>query len=171
MNGQWRVIHISLDDGEREALITNIGAEVLEYGEFKGLYHRRWGIETKYRQVKQRLELEGFSGRLADNIKQDFYAMMTVSNMLAGIVREADRKVKKEREKRGNKYEYQVNVNHAVGVFKDRLLGVVAEVGRGRGVVMMKELVREIKRRVVPIRLEREVGRKEKPCRGFEPVK
>jgi hypothetical protein len=69
--------------------------------------------------------------------------------------------VKKEREKRGNKYEYQVNVNHAIGVFKDRLLGVVLEEGCGRRVRMMKELVREIKRRVVPIRLEREVGRKE----------
>jgi hypothetical protein len=111
--------------------------------------------------MKQRLELENFSGRLVDNIKQDFYAMMTVSNMLASFVREANRKVKKERERRGNKYEYQVNVNHAIGVFKDLLLGVVLEEGRGRRVRLMRELVREIKQRVVPIRLEREVGRKE----------
>jgi hypothetical protein len=156
-----RVIRITLDTGELETLITNIGAEVLGHEEFKGLYHRRWGIETKYRQVKQRLELENFSGRLVDNIKQDFYAMMTVSNMLASIVRAAKGKVKKEREKRGNKYEYQVNVNHAIGVFKDRLLEVVLEEGGGRRVRLMKELVREIGRRVVPIRLEREVGRKE----------
>jgi hypothetical protein len=32
-------------------------------------------------QLKQKFEVENFSGRLADNIKQDFYAMMTVSNM------------------------------------------------------------------------------------------
>jgi hypothetical protein len=106
--------------------------------------------------------MENFSGRLVDNVKQDFYAMMTVSNILASFVRAANRKVKKEREKRGNKYEYQVNVNHAIGVFKDRLLGVVLEEGRGRRVRLMRELVREIKRRVVPIRLEREVGRKER---------
>jgi hypothetical protein len=37
-----------LDHGELETLITNIGAEVLGYEEFKELYHRRWGIETKY---------------------------------------------------------------------------------------------------------------------------
>jgi hypothetical protein len=77
-------------------------------------------------------------------------------------VRAANRKVKKEREKRGNKYEYQVNANHAIGVFKDRLLGVVLEEGRDRRVRLMRELVREIKRRAVPIRLEREVGRKER---------
>jgi hypothetical protein len=39
--------------------------------------------------------------------------------------------VRKEREKRKNKYEYPVNVNHAIGVFKDRLIGVVLE-GRAR---------------------------------------
>jgi transposase InsO family protein len=78
-------------------------------------YHKRWGIETKYQQVKQRLELENFSRRLVDNIRQDFYAMMTVSNMLASFVREANREVRKEGEKRGNKYEYQVNVNHTSG--------------------------------------------------------
>jgi hypothetical protein len=94
--------------------------------------------------MKQRLELENFSGRLVDNIKQDFYAMMTVSNMPASFVRDANRKVKKERERRGNKYEYQVNVNHEIGVFKDRLLGVVLEEGRGRRVRLMRELVREM---------------------------
>jgi ribosome-associated toxin RatA of RatAB toxin-antitoxin module len=158
-----RMIQIALDHGERETLITNIGKDEVEYGAFKELYHKRWGIERKYQQVKQRLELENFSGRLVDNIRQDFYAMMTVSNMLASFVREAKWKVRKEREKRGNKYEYQVNVNHAIGVFKDRLIGVVVEEGRGKRVRLMRELAREIKRRVVPIRLEREVGRKEKP--------
>jgi hypothetical protein len=29
------------------------------------------------------MELENFSGLLVDTIKQDFYAMVTVSNMLA----------------------------------------------------------------------------------------
>jgi hypothetical protein len=59
--------------------------------------------------------------------------MMTVSNMLASIVREANRQVKKERERCGNKYEYRVNVNHAIGVFKDLLRGVTLERGEGGG--------------------------------------
>jgi IS4 transposase len=50
-------------------LITNRGAEVLRHEDFKELYHLRWGIETKYQMMKQRLELENFSGRLVDNIK------------------------------------------------------------------------------------------------------
>jgi hypothetical protein len=44
--------------------------------------------------VKQKLGLENFSGWLADS------------------------EAKREREGRENKYEYQVNVNHAIGVSK-----------------------------------------------------
>jgi hypothetical protein len=43
--------------------------------------------------VKQKFELGNFSGRLVDNIKQDFYAMMTVSNMLSSGLREANEKI------------------------------------------------------------------------------
>jgi ribosome-associated toxin RatA of RatAB toxin-antitoxin module len=156
-----RAIRLELACGETETLITNIGEGRLEYEAFKELYHKRWGIETKYKTVKQKLELENFSGRLVDNIRQDFYAMMTVSNMLASFVRAADRKVKQEREKKENKYEYQVNVNHAVGVYTDRLIAVVIEERPGVRRRLMKELVREIERRVVPIRTNREVDRKD----------
>jgi hypothetical protein len=64
------------------------------------LYHKRRAVETKYKQVKQKLELENFSGRLVDNIKQDFYAMMTAANMLAGALREANRKIARSRTKK-----------------------------------------------------------------------
>jgi len=39
--------------------------------------------------------------------------------MVASLVREANRKARKKREGNGNKYEHQVNVNHAIGVYKD----------------------------------------------------
>jgi hypothetical protein len=158
-----RVIQITLPGGEEETLITNMGEERLEYEAFEELYNKRWGIETEYKTVKQKLELENFSGRTVETIKQDFYTIMTLANILASLVREADRKVKKEREKRGNKYEYQVNVNHAVGVLKDQLIGVLLEERPVKRMRLMKELVREIGRRVVPIRLKREVERKKTP--------
>jgi len=81
---------------------------------FDELYNKRWGIETKYRELK--LELENFFGRLVDTVKQDFFTLMTVANMLASLVREANWKARKKGEGKGNKYEYEVNVNHAIGV-------------------------------------------------------
>jgi hypothetical protein len=105
--------------------------------------------------------LENFSGRLADNIKQDFYAMMTVSNMLAGSLREANRKGEKASGTKERKYEYRANVNHAVGVIKDRLIGILIADDRFVRKHLYGEPVEEIKRRVVPVRPNREVARKE----------
>jgi hypothetical protein len=73
----------------------------MEYEAFGELHHKRWGIETKYKELKQKLETGNFSGRLVDNVKQDFYAMMTVANMVASCVREANRKAKKQGEGAG----------------------------------------------------------------------
>jgi hypothetical protein len=140
----------------RERLKQELGAE-----EFRELYHQRWSVETKYDEIKKKLELENFSGRLVDNVKQDFYAMMTVANMIASVVRKANRAVKREREGKGNRYEYQVNVNHAIGVFKDRLIGVMIAEDLISRQHLLRELVNEIKRRVVPFRPNREVGRNE----------
>jgi hypothetical protein len=50
-----------------------------------------------------------------------------------------------------------MNVNQVAGVYKDRVMVK----GRGVRVRLMKELVGEIERRVVPVRLGREIPRKE----------
>jgi hypothetical protein len=111
--------------------------------------------------LQQKFELENFSGRLVDNIKQDFYAMVTVSNMLASSLREANRKGAKGAGKRERKYEYRANVNHAAGVLKDRLIGLLIADDRFVRKYLYGELAGEIQRRVVPIRPNREVRRKE----------
>jgi hypothetical protein len=94
-----------------------------EGGVFSELYYKRWPVETKYHPLKQKFELENFSGRLVDHIKQDFYAMMMVSNMQASGLREANGRIPEGRIKKKRRYEYRANVNHVVGVLKDRLIG------------------------------------------------
>jgi hypothetical protein len=76
----------TLSNGEREGLIPNLEEREVEEAAFPELYNKRWPIETKYKQVKQELEMENFSGRLVDTIKQDFYGMMRVGNMLTSTV-------------------------------------------------------------------------------------
>jgi hypothetical protein len=160
-----RAVVFPLASGEREALITNLGEDEVEKEAFPGLYYKRWPIETKYSQVKQKLELENFSGRLVDNIRQDFYAMMTVANMLASALREANRNIEKEGKQKERheelKHEYRANVNHAVGVLKDRLIGILITDDPFVRHYLFEELVSEIKRRVVPVRTGRKVQRKE----------
>jgi hypothetical protein len=152
-----RVIVFRLASGEREALITNLGEDEMEEDAFPELYYKRWPVETKYNQVKQKMVLENFSGRLVDNIKQDFYAMMTAPNMLASGLREANEKTPEGKtEKR--KYENRANVSHAVGALKDRLIGMlITDDGFARD-CLYRELASETRRRRG--RTNREVTRK-----------
>lgn len=48
---------------------------------FADLYHRRWGIETDYRRLKQTLCLDNFSGRSVTAVKQDFHAGQLLKNL------------------------------------------------------------------------------------------
>jgi hypothetical protein len=155
-----RAVVFRLKSGERETLITNLEEGEMEAAAFPELYYKRWPIETKYNQLKQKMELENFSGRLADNIKQDFYAMMTISNMLASSLREANEKILKGKTKK-RKYEHRANVNHAVGVLKDRLIGILITEDSLARKYLYRELVSEIRWRVAPVRPNRDVARKE----------
>ncbi|MDR1220686.1 MAG: hypothetical protein LBK73_13885 [Treponema sp.] len=78
--------------------------------------------------------------------------------MLADSLREANRKGAGKRER---KYEYRATVSHAVGVLKDLLIGILIADDRFVHKHLYEELVGEIKRRVVPVRPNREVRRKE----------
>jgi hypothetical protein len=64
---QAQTVVFPLKSGKREALITN-----LEEDAFAELYYKRWPVKTKYDQLKQKLELENFSGRLVDNTSRIF---------------------------------------------------------------------------------------------------
>lgn len=58
-----RFITVRLDTGELEVLATSLLDETAYPTEaFAELYHRRWGIETYYGQLKGRLDLENWSG-------------------------------------------------------------------------------------------------------------
>jgi hypothetical protein len=86
--------------------------------------------------------------------------MMAVANMLASLLREANKHVKQEREGSGNIHEYQVNVNHAAGIFKVSFIRVIIEEDWIARQYLMSEMVRKMKREVVPVRPNRKAARK-----------
>jgi len=104
-----RMIHVTLEDGTTERLVTNILDPTITPEMFKELYFLRWSIECKYKEFKDRLELEEFTGCRPICIKQDFFINMLKSNLSAIIKTEADMMITKERIAKKNKYEYQAN--------------------------------------------------------------
>jgi hypothetical protein len=86
-----RVIKLRLSGGERETLISSLEGSRRRVKRFKALYFKRWPIETKYDEVKKKLEAENFSGILVDNIRQDFYAAMTLGNIAGNYMKHRKR--------------------------------------------------------------------------------
>ena len=154
-----RVIKFRLNGGEEETLITDIQDKRQGMKAFKALYFKRWPIETKYNQIKNRLEIENFSGRLVDNIRQDFYATMILTNLVADFSGEAQIIVEKDQKGKENKYQYKVNMNHAIGVLKDRLIITLCEEDRRKRREMFDEITDMLKKRIIPIRPNRSLPR------------
>jgi hypothetical protein len=122
-----RVIKFALPSGEEEALITDLMDRRMGARAFKGLYFKRWPTETKYDEIKNKLEVENFSGRTVEAIRQDFFITMFMTNAASVARWEAQKKVDAEREGKENKYAYHVNVSHAIGVLKDRFIMAMLE--------------------------------------------
>ena len=55
-------VKILLENGNLEVLATNLSQTEFHTEEIKELYHMRWGIETAYETLKNRLQLENFTG-------------------------------------------------------------------------------------------------------------
>lgn len=85
-----RVVKFILSNGEEETLITNLSNDEATYDECTGLYFKRWGIETRYDELKNKFEIENFSGKTPRAIEQDYYATILLSNLAALIETDAN---------------------------------------------------------------------------------
>lgn len=155
-----RVIKFKLPSGETEMLITSIFHKQMGIKAFKKLYFLRWPVETKYDEVKNKLEVENFTGNSRNAIEQDFYATMYLSNIAAAAWWEAQAKVEQEREGKNNKYTYAVNVNHEIGVLKDRLIYALTQENASEEV---EKIILLLTKRVCPIKTGRSVHRNKSP--------
>jgi len=155
-----RVLRFILDSGEEEVLITNVFDENFSVHDFKELYFKRWGIEVKYDELKNRLQIENFTGDTAITVEQDFYATIYLSNMVALAKRDANKEIHDKNEGKNLKHEYKVNTNILIGKLKDSLVLMLLEDDTEKRTKMYKQIMQEISRNVMPIRPGRSNTRK-----------
>lgn len=99
-----RLIKITLDNGEPEILITSLLDEKLfEINDFKEIYKLRWGIETYFGKLKGRLNIDHFSGKSLNAIKQDIWSTIFISNLETIITEDIDEKLMRESMLKGTK--------------------------------------------------------------------
>jgi hypothetical protein len=89
----YTVVKFNLKTGEKEALITNLPERSWTEEKLKRLYFMRWGIETKYDMLKNKIEIENWSGYSENSIKQDFFAHMIFANIAAYVYFDAMQEV------------------------------------------------------------------------------
>lgn len=157
-----RVIKFKLDNGEEEILITNLSEEKLNFEEAKGLYFKRWGIETRFNTLKNKLEIENFSGEKPLIIEQDFYATQFVSNMAAIFKQDAEEELKEKNKDKNLKYEYSINNNMLFGKLKNYLILLLLEENEEKKLILYKDFIERLQRNVIPIRKNRKFERKRK---------
>ena len=158
-----RVVKFKLSTGETETLLTNLQDDGLTLDDFKELYFKRWPVETKYYELKHKLEAENFSGRTRNAILQDFFITAFLSNIVAIGVNQAQQAADTVRQDKENKYEYNINVNQAVGNFKDRYIQALIEEKPRKRAKKTTTLLKLLIASVVPLRPGRRIPRNPNP--------
>ena len=116
-----RLISIDLDNGDKEVLITSlIDIEKYPYELFADLYHSRWTIEESYKILKSRIEIENFTGKSPEAVRQDFHARIFTANLTAILSFPVHEKIKDKM--KNKKYEYQINWTQSIAKMKDSVV-------------------------------------------------
>ena len=106
-----RFVKVILDNGEVEVLVTSLPDESLyTNNDFKELYRYRWGIETFYAVIKERLNLENFTGKSLEAVKQDFHSTIFISALESVLTQDSETFL----EQRSAENKYPQSVNKAV---------------------------------------------------------
>ena len=155
-----RVIRFKLDNGDEEIIATNLFDPALSVEDFRVLYHLRWAIETSYNNLKNKLEIENFSGRSVLAVEQDYYATVTVANLVSILMFDNREEIEAYNASPEHKYAYKQNVNTTVGLLKDELLYLLMDDSPRRRKRRMLQLMAHALRSLVPVRPDRSFPRK-----------
>lgn len=163
---KFRFLKLTLPSGEKELLATNLTHGELEDGLLSKLYFMRWGIETKYNELKSKLKLESFSGKSVLIVKQDFYATLFLSNMVAFATYASDEIIDEKQGTPENptnpkrKHKHKSNRNIAISELRNDFIKILMITNVEKMQFELNNLLQSIARDSVPIRPNRHFGRK-----------
>lgn len=159
-----RAVKIKLTTGETEYLISSLtDKKAFTKDDLKELYHLRWGEETYFNFQKNVLEIENFSGRTPETIRQDYYARILSSNICSLMIEDAQEEIDEQvKMNDGLKHtDYKVNRSVAMGLIKDEVIEMLLS-PEDQWSIRYNKLVATIKRFTIPIIHSRHFERKPK---------
>jgi hypothetical protein len=156
-----RFVRIQLESGELEFLATNLEDEYFNTADIGILYSMRWGIETAYDTLKNKLSLENFSGTKPILIEQDIYATIYLCNIMHDMLLDAQLELDRRQEFRSKKYKHvmEVNRNIAIGRIKEDIIAFALEKDLHKRGALFEGVLQEISRNIIPVRKDRSYPR------------
>ena len=161
----FRVVRFPISDRTTEILVTNILDE-FDIADFKQLYDLRWGIEKTYNCIKNKFELESFSGTKPICILQDFYANLMLYNALAMVMYDNNKELAKKGDTE-TKYIYKTNENQAVNKIRENLIKAVITENEFERDRLFTKIRKQLQKEVVPVRPNRMCDNNRKPKHPF----
>jgi hypothetical protein len=155
-----RFVSLRLPTGELEVLATSLlEEERYPTEEFLTVYHWRWGHETFYLMLKGRLELENFSGRTVEAVRQDVQAAVLLANLESVLSEPAQAALSAPSTTATQPR--QVNRSNSYHALKDQVLDLLYRDIPAATVI--NQLLRLFKGSPVAVRPNRKVPRRRKP--------
>ena len=143
---------------EDEVLLTNLTPAEFSSDDLNEVYRLRWGIETAYNVLKNRMKLEEFSGNRERLILQDIYCSVWLYNltMLHLIEVSETRAIPQER----YKYEMKQNLSIAIGIVKTYFIRSFMSETREQRRESFEQMSALLTNHLVPVRPNRAAKRK-----------
>lgn len=152
-----RMVKVSLPDERKEVVITNLPTEKFSSQQIAELYHMRWGIETAYETLKDRLQMENFTGTKPPLLLQDIYSTIYVSNLAEDIIRDAEEELNEKEQ--NQKHKMAINQTISIGILKNDLIYILLEKDPEKQDRLFQQIYEDISKNLVPIRPDRHYHR------------
>ena len=151
-------VWLNEDRTEYEILATNLPRDQFPAECFGELYHLRWRLETAYQVLKDRLQMENFTGTKPVLLEQDIYSTIYVSNIAEDIARDIEQE---QADHLRNDYKHRMAVNRSlcIGLLKNDLIYILLEKDRQRQTELFQQIYDEISKNIVPVRPDRHYKR------------
>lgn len=151
------MVKVSLQEEREEILIMNLPTETFDHFQIAELYQIRWGIESAYETLKDRLQIENFTGTKPLLLLQDIYSTIYISNLAEDIIRDAEAEMD-EKEKR-RKHKMMINRTLSIGILKNDLIYILLERDAKKQDKLFQQIYEDISKNLVPIRPDRHYHR------------
>lgn len=152
-----RMVKVPLQEEREEILITNLPSETFDRFQIAELYQMRWGIETAYETLKDRLQIENFTGTKPVLLLQDIYSTIYISNLAEDIIRDAEAELDEKEKHR--KHKMMINRTLSIGILKNDLIYILLERDEEKQDRLFHQIYEDISKNLVPIRPDRHYHR------------